>query len=221
MTRTALSTTILLGAAIATTIANPANAQVAPEAPPPVDVVIHTPPRPHRSLLLEWNPLTLFLERFSLNVVVAPGDHHALVLSPFYTWASTVPYATGIDYNGNPLPQTLNVLSQTFQGLGGDLGYRYYFERGGPRGFFVGPSLILAGIDATAGNGKHTGFLDYGLAADAGFQALLADTVSISAGVGIQYCRQTVSIPPQQLPASVVANEAVQARFLLSIGYAL
>jgi hypothetical protein len=186
----------------------------------PVDVTLKEAPSPHRTLTIEWNPLSLFIDRFSVNVVLVPGDHHGVVLSPFYTWASTTPYATAIDSNGNPLGYTLNVLEQTFHGFGGELGYRYYLDKGGPRGFFLGPSLILAAITATAGNGSQTSFLDFGLAADAGYEALLADKIAVSVGVGVQYTTPNKSIPDQQLPASIYANSAVHPRLLLSMGYA-
>ena len=197
----------------------------AAEPPPPVDVALHEEPPPHRILTIEWNPLALFIDRFSINVVIVPGDHHALVLSPFYTWANTTPFATGIDGNGNPLvdangnPYTLNVLSQTFHGFGGELGYRYYFAKGGPRGFFAGPSLVLAGITAKAGNGSSTSFLDVGFAGDVGYEALIGDSVAVSAGIGVQYTTTSKSIPDQQLPASIYANSAVRPRLLLSVGY--
>jgi hypothetical protein len=196
------------------------------EAPPPVDVVLREPPSPHRAFTIEWNPLALFIERVSANVVIAPVDHHALVLSPFYTWSSTVPYATGIDAAGRPLvdargnPYTLNVLSQSFRGFGGELGYRYYLDPGGPRGFFAGPSVLLAAITATAGNSSQTHFLDFGVAADVGYEALIADAVAVSVGAGVQYTFSSKSNPDQQLPASIYANNAFHPRILLSLGYA-
>jgi hypothetical protein len=189
-------------------------------------VVLHEAPEPHRTLVIEWNPLSLFIDRLSLDAVIVPGDHHGLVVSPFYTWASTVPYATGIDGNGNALvdangnPYTLNVLSQTFKGFGGELGYRYYTDKGGPRGFFAGPSLLLAAITATAGNGNQTSFGDIGVAVDVGYSALVANTISLSVGGGAQYTLTTKSIPDQQLPASIYANSRLYPRLLLSMGYA-
>jgi hypothetical protein len=188
--------------------------------PPPVDVVLREAPSPHRMFTVEWNPLALFISRLSANVVFVPGDHHALVVSPFYTWSKTVPYATGIDAAGNPLPYTLNVLPQTFTGFGAELGYRYYLDRGGPRGLFLGPSVLVGSMTATAGNGSQTPFLDFAIAADAGYEALVADTVAVSVGAGVQYGFADKSIPPQQLPASIYANNGFQPRLLLSLGYA-
>jgi hypothetical protein len=54
------------------------------EPPQAVDVAIHEEPPPRRILTLEWNPLLLITGRVSANIVIAPIDHHSLVLSPFY-----------------------------------------------------------------------------------------------------------------------------------------
>jgi hypothetical protein len=219
MSRSSVISGLLAGATIALAFA--ASRTASAEPPPPVDVVLREGPPVHRTFTIEWNPLALFIERLSANVVIAPVDHHALVLSPFYTWASTIPYATAIDAEGNPLPATLNVLKQSFKGFGGELGYRYYLQKGGARGFFVGPSVLLAGITATAGDGSQTSFLDFGVAADVGYEALVADKIAVTVGGGLQYTFTDKSIPPQQLPASVYANDALRPRFLLAIGYAL
>jgi hypothetical protein len=208
-----------------------------------VDVRLSEAPPEHRSFSVEWNPLSLFIDRFSINLVIVPGDHHALVLSPFYTWANTAEFSTGLNADGTqlldttgsitgnqcpqappptpPCPYVLNVPKQTFKGFGGEVGYRYYLGQGGPRGFFAGPSLILAAITATAYNGNQTSFFDLGAAADVGWEALIADRVSVTVGAGLQYTfYQNQSIPPQQLPASTVANERLYPRLLLSLGYA-
>ena len=187
----------------------------------PVDVQLKEAPPPHRALTIEWNPLALFIDRFSLTAAVVPGDHHALVLSPFYTWASTAEYTEGINGQGQALPQTVNVPSQSFKGFGGEIGYRYYVSEGGPRGFFAGPSFLLEGITATAYNGSQTSFQGYGLAGDIGYEALVADCVAVSVGAGVQYMWTSKDIPSQQLPASIYANERFYPRLLLSLGYAL
>jgi hypothetical protein len=202
------------------------SAEPSPSSSVPVEVALHDAPPAHRTLTVEWNPLALFLARFSLNAVIAPGDHHAIVLSPFYTWASTEPYATNIDANGNLLKNaqganyTLNVLPQAFHGFGGELGYRYYFERGGPRGFFVGPSFIFAAMTAKAGTGSDTSYFDLGGAVDMGYEAIVADSIVFSVGVGLQYAAPSKSIPAQQWPATIYANSGVQPRLLASFGYA-
>jgi hypothetical protein len=206
------------------------------EEPPPaaraVDVELHGVPPPHRFATVEWNPLALFIDRLSVNVVIVPGDHHGLVVSPFYTWANTAEWSTGLAADGTSLGYTLNVPRQDFNGFGGEIGYRYYVDRGGPRGLFAGPSLILESITATscancsgvpalaAYHSSRTSFTGYGLALDVGYEALVADTVAVSVGVGAQYTWTSQTIPPQQLPASIYANERLYPRMLLSLGYA-
>lgn len=228
----------IVGATLATAIATAPSAGAADTSAPvdvkpreadstaAVDVKVVEVPPPHRTLTIEWNPVALVISRFMLNVVIAPGDHHALVLSPYYAWASTIPYATAIDAQGNPLavggqPETLNVLSQSFHGYGAEIGYRYYLAKGGPRGFFAGPSLILSAITAKAGNGSETHFLDLGGAVDIGYEALIANTIAVTLGGGLQYTAPTKSIPTQQWPSSVYANDGVRPRVLITLGYAL
>ena len=181
---------------------------------PDVKIVDARPER--RWVSIEVNPLPMItIGRFGGNVVVAPLDHHAIVLSPFYASITTDPIFVYDDQgNGTQQPK------QTFGGFGGELGYRYYAARGGPRGFFAGPSFLLEAITATAYSGSQTSFLGYGLAVDAGYQALVADTISVSVGAGAQYMFTSKSIPSQQLPASIYANERLYPRLLLSLGYA-
>ena len=182
-----------------------------------MDVVIRDPSPPRRLLALEWNPLPLVtLGKLSANVVVVPIDHHAIVVSPFYASASTEPIYV-YDDAGNPtqLPR------QLFRGFGTEIGYRYYAGLGGPRGFFAGPSLLLASFKATAANASQTRFSDLGFAADIGYEALIADGLAISLGGGLQYVTTSTSIPDQQFPAQVYANRGLRPRFLVSLGWAL
>jgi hypothetical protein len=205
-----------------------------PPAATPVDVELKETPPPHRTLTIDWNPLALFIDRFSLDAVIAPGDHHALVVTGFYTWASTAEWASSLDAQGRPLVDsngsitgspgtqyTLSVPSQSFKGFGGELGYRYYAGKGGARGFFGGPSFLLESMTATPYVGNQTSYMGYGVAGDVGYEALVADTVAVTVGAGLQYTFTSKSIPPQQLPASIVANERLYPRLLLSFGYAL
>jgi hypothetical protein len=185
------------------------------EPPPPVDVVVQQT-APRKILAIEWNPVALIIGRVSVDVVVAPVNHHALVLSPFYASTSTVPINV-VDASGTP---STELPKQTFDGFGGELGYRYYFGQRGPRGFFLGPSLILGRFKATAQNGSETPFVDYGFAADAGYEMLIADSVAIALGGGLQYSATSKSIPDQQWPADIYANNGVRPRLLCSLGWA-
>jgi hypothetical protein len=217
---------VAAGIVASASIARVASAEEPTPASTPVDVRLYEAPSPHRFLSIEWNPLALFIDRISVNAVIVPGNHHALVLSPFYTWTGTAEFSTGLNADGTPLvdasgrPFVLNVGRQTFHGFGGEIGYRYYVDKGGPRGFFAGPSLILEAITAKAFNGSETKFGGYGVALDVGYEALVADTIAVSVGVGGQYTFTSQSIPQQQLPASIYANEKFYPRLLLSLGYA-
>jgi hypothetical protein len=189
------------------------------EQAPPVDVTIKEAEPPQRVLTVQYNPLALFIWKLSADVVVTPTDHHALVLSPFYAWPSTVHISTQrLDDNGTAY--TYDIPSQSFTGFGGEIGYRYYGGLAGPRGFFLGPSLLLASMTATAANNKTTSFFDYGFAIDAGYGALLAERFALTLGAGAQYVLINKTIPDQQYPASIFANSGLRPRFLASLGYA-
>ena len=137
------------------------------------------------------------------------------MLSPFYVSTTTnAIYIFDDQGNSTQLPR------QTFSGFGGEIGYRYYTGRGGPRGFFAGPSIILAAMTAKAQDGSKTSYLDYGLALDVGYEMLVADRVAISLGAGAQYTAPSISIPGQQFPADIYANNKLLPRALASIGWA-
>lgn len=176
----------------------------------------HAPPR--RVVAVEWNAAPLFIiQKLSVNVVIVPVDHHALVLSPFYAWDTTQPIYV---FSGSATaPAMMQLPKQQFSGFGGEIGYRYYTETRGPRGFFVGPSLIFGVMSAKAQDGNVTDYLDLGLAVDVGYQAIVADSVVLSLGAGVQYTTPDKSIPNQQFPADVYANSKVFPRALASIGW--
>ncbi len=204
---------LLTRVAVALTAAMPGAAVAEP--PPAVDVVIHDEPPPRRILTVELQPFPFILGKVGGTIVIAPLDHHALVLSPFYVSTETAAIYI-YDDAGNPtqLPK------QTFKGFRGELGYRYYFGKRGPRGFFLGPSAVLASLTATALDGSKTRFLDYGVAADIGYQALVADRVALSLGGGAEYTWNNKTIPNQQYPSNLYANGGVHPRLLFSLGWA-
>jgi hypothetical protein len=199
----------------------------------PVDVKLAESPPPRRVVSVEWSPLPLFtIGKLSANVVIVPIDHHALVLSPFYASTTTQPItvvtADGSVSQPSPagstctlaVPCTMVLPKQTFWGVGGEVGYRYYTEGRGARGFFIGPSFILGVMTAKAQNGDKLGYLDLGGALDIGWQTIIADSITVSFGVGVQFTAPDKSIPNQQFPADVYANTRVLPRALASIGLA-
>jgi hypothetical protein len=195
--------------------ASPARADTVEEQHASTPVPSEAPPR--RFLTLEWNPVALLLQRVSANVEIAPAEHHAIVLTPFYFYARTSRFQRPAP--GQPDTNEF-VEAQRFDGFGGEIGYRYYAGAGGARGPYVGVSVFAMFPTATAGDGSQTSFTDYGVAADVGYQALVASHWLVSAGGGVQYTFVSRSIPNQQEPASVYANRGVLPRLDLSLGYA-
>jgi hypothetical protein len=182
-----------------------------------VDVTLREPLPARRILAIEWNPLAAAtLHRWSANVIFAPFEHHALILSPLHAYARTYPINL-YDDEGDPLLLPV----QRFYGWGGELGYRYYTGRGGLRGLFLGPSLFSDWMTVYAQNGAATSYIYYGLAADVGYQVLIGDRVSLSIGGGVQYGRPDKDIPKQGFLAKYYANSMFAPRWLVSIGWAL
>jgi hypothetical protein len=187
--------------------------------PPPVDVVVPEAPPPSRVVTLQWNPVDLVYERISANLQIVPTSHHALVLTPFYFDSQTAAFTeAGTDSAGNAV--NLSVASQKFEGFGGEIGYRYFAGQNGPRGFFVGPSFVIADVQATAGGGGQTTLMDYGIAVDAGWEMLVADNWAVSLGIGAEYVFTSKSLPSQQWPANIYANSGFHPRPLFAVGYA-
>jgi len=182
-----------------------------------VDVALREPAPPRRYLALELNPLAgLALHRWGANIIIAPLEHHAIIVNPFHAFAQTYPIRL-YDDNGNPIL----LPTQQFNGWGVELGYRYYTGRGGLRGLFVGPSLFADWMTAEAQDGSQTKYIYYGLAFDVGYQALITDRVSLSFGAGLQYGRADKDIPSQGFQAKYYANSILLPRLLVSIGWAL
>jgi hypothetical protein len=186
------------------------------------DVQVATTAAPERRLAIELAPLPLIaaLGKLQADVVLVPIEHHAIVLAPFYTSTSTAPIVVQ-DASGNPM---YRLPEQVFRGAGIELGYRYYRGPRGPRGFFIGPSLVYVAMfekQGQYGDGSHTSYHDLGLALDAGYHVIVADRVSLSFGAGVQWLTTSRSIPDQQFPARLYANSGVLPRLLFSIGFAL
>ncbi len=181
-----------------------------------VDIALREPEPPRRYVALELNPLAgLALHRWGVNLILAPFEHHAIILNPYHAYARTYPINL-FDDNGNPILLPI----QYFNGWGAELGYRYYTGRGGLRGLFLGPSVFADWMTVEAQDGAKTDYIYYGIAADVGYQVLITDRVSVSFGAGLQYGRPDKDIPRQGFQAKYYANPIVLPRLLISIGWA-
>jgi hypothetical protein len=180
-----------------------------------------------RRFTLTWNPFTLFAVRAQLSLQILLTDHHALTLSGFYGATRTNEvYSPSCVGKGSPHGCALTTL---FQAEGGEIGYRWYAGTGGPRGLYVGPSFLLSHDTATPARGAGTSaavfgaeipYWNLGGAIDVGWQAILADRFVVGLGGGLQYTVPTVTLPAQELPASIYANRGLRPRVLLDLGVA-
>jgi hypothetical protein len=93
----------------------------------------------------------------------------------------------------------------------------------------VGPSFLLSYDVATPAQGAGTSaaifgaaipYWNLGGAIDVGWQAILADRFVVGLGGGLQYTVPTVTLPQQELPASIYANRGLRPRVLLDLGVA-
>ena len=208
--RRALAGALTVAASLAPNVASA-------EPPGPVDVAIHDAPPPRRYVVVAWNPVPAFtIGKASFDVVITPISHHALVLAPFYATTTTEPIVVQ-DASGSPIER---LPKQTFQGFGGEIGYRYYSGDRGPRGFFAGPSFLIGIFDAIAQDQSKTSYMYFGGALDVGFSTLVADRVAISFGAGAQYTATDKAIPNQQFPANIYANNGLRPRLLFALGVA-
>ncbi|HEY8078162.1 MAG TPA: DUF3575 domain-containing protein [Labilithrix sp.] len=161
-------------------------------------------------LSLELNPLGLFVGgRVSVQAEWVPVTHHALVVSPHIVHTS-----------GDVAVTPSSTESQTFTGVGGELGYRYYTGSRGMNGVFVGPSIIAGAYNASLLDGNQP-FTDIGIAADVGAQWILADHLTLGAGVGVEYLHVSHDFHDLPTGPSTIASTGVKPRLLLSVGGAI
>jgi len=166
-------------------------------------------PGRYNPVAVTWNPLGLMVGgRISFNLEWAPVTHHVVIVSPHFA-------NTSQDVTVSPDVTRSN----TFSGVGGEIGYRYYTGRKGMNGVFVGPSLVGGVYNADLISGEKA-FTNIGIAADVGVQQIFFDHLALGAGVGIMYLN--VSRDFGDLPAgpSTIAEQGVKPRFLAQAGYA-
>lgn len=160
---------------------------------------------------LEWNPLGLIIGgRVSIQGLWAPTTHHVVVINPHFIHTSA-DIALTVD------PTTKS--TQTYTGVGGELGYRYYTGHRGMNGVFIGPSLI-GGVYNASLPGSDQVFTDWGFAADVGLQEIIGDHFTIGGGVGLEYLHASHDFGDLPAGPSAIAKTGVKPRLLFSGGYA-
>ncbi len=167
---------------------------------------------PFRSVALEGNPLAMAIGRYSLDLEYLPAAHHAAHL-------------TAIGYYALPGP------TDTFQGFGAEVGYRWYASSHGPEGFFIGGSFLVGGYEyahttpnlSAVDTPYSTQFVSLGGAVDAGFQWVVLGDFAFGLGAGAGYTVDTA--PPKFGPVhpawqKLVYGPGASPRVLMSVGAA-
>ncbi len=145
-----------------------------------------------RWFALELNPLAAVLGRYSFNAELMTGQHLALIANPFVRYA-------------NDGTVTVSTSPEVVAG-GSELGFRYYTGHDGPRGFFIGPSLIVESVSHRGGPKSAP----VGFAADLGGQWVSQGGFIISGGAGLATIYDFPDIEATAFP-----------RVLFSLGQAL
>jgi hypothetical protein len=167
------------------------------------------PPGPYSPFAIEVNPLGLVVGgRWSAQVEWAPVTHHVILASPHFIHTSQ-------DVAINPDVRE----SQTYTGVGGELGYRYYTGHRGMNGVFIGPSLIGGVYNASLPAGSQA-FTNYGIAADVGLKGLVGDHVALGGGVGIEYLHVSHEFGDLPTGAAAIASTGFKPRLIFEAGYA-
>jgi hypothetical protein len=182
----------------------------------PLDFVGGGEPETKKVAAIELTPLGLLVGHYGASIEIVPLAHHGLVLSGYYA------------YHQNVDPQFVEPLVQvppptnTFSGVGGELGYRYYFGRLGPHGLYLGPSFLLGAyhgdIAGTTASTTGVDFHDFGGAFDIGYQAIIGSLL-IGLGAGVQYVYVDHALPDQNDFFNVEARAGVSPRAALTLGY--
>lgn len=166
---------------------------------------------------IEVTPLGLFLGHYGAQLDVVPAAHHGIVLSGYYLHAESVD-ALFPDYTKGGAPVN------TYDGAGGELGYRYYFGARGPHGLYLGLSLLLgttsSDLAAATATRSHYSWHQLGGALDVGYQSIVGP-VLFGLGAGVQYVHVDKDIPAMGDLSDIMTRSAIRPRVAVTFGYAL
>ena len=179
-----------------------------------------------KHVAIEANLLSLLVSRVSLQVEWVPGTHHALVANPFFFHASRKHTQDGVAYDLGDQ-----------NGIGTELGYRYYTGSRGPNGFFVGPSLVFGSFYKSGGEAatierpssnaslalfttsRPESYNAYGAAIDIGGQFIVGPGILFGIGIGAQYLF-TTDDKSGGISSLWEGTAGFSPRLLSSLGYA-
>lgn len=165
-------------------------------------------PGPYAPLAIEVNPLGVIMGRYSAQIEWAPVTHNVILVSPHIIHTSA-------DIN-----TTVNSKeSETFTGVGGEVGYRYYTGHRGMNGVFIGPSILVGAYNASFLGTDQT-FTNIGGAVDVGFKGLIADHLALGGGVGLEYLHVSHDFGDLPTGQAAIASSGVKPRLLFEAGYA-
>jgi hypothetical protein len=166
-------------------------------------------PGQYNPFAVSLNPLGMVVGgRVSVNLEYAPVTHHVLIVSPHFVRTTAT---TDIAAN--------RTADESFTGVGGEVGYRYYTGHKGMNGIFVGPSLI-GGVYNAGLPGGNTAFTNVGIAADVGVQQIFWDHLALGAGVGLEYLHVSRDFHDLPTGPSTIASSGIKPRLLAQAGYA-
>ncbi len=174
---------------------------------------VRAKPLDPKRLSFTANPLSLAVSRYSMQVDVMLARHHALTLNPFFV---------NVKRKYTEAGQAYDLGHQN--GLGGEIGYRFYTGDRGPNGFFFGPSFVAARYWADSDEGETKlalsapqSYSAVGGAFDIGGQVLIGPGIVLGAGVGVQYVHATEA---PGLMAWFEGRAGLAPRLLVALGYA-
>lgn len=134
-------------------------------------------------MAITFNPLGLFIGRVSANVEVLLAPHHSLIVSP-----NVLAFPEGRGGRYNVFNEGLGLATNSSTGFGGELGYHYWWRwRRTLSGPFIGPSFLAGSVTNAAVGPTNTAQAYWGLALDAGGQAVLPGGFTLGGGLGIGF----------------------------------
>ncbi len=168
-----------------------------------------------RNLAIEIYPVGFVIGRYALGIEYMLTTHHALTLAPHISY-------------------TLLGRSDLLNGVGAELGYRYFFRTtAGPDGFFVGGAFTFGHYryydyaDVSCGAPTcplvfNDDKLQFGGALESGFQALMGPLLlGVGGGVEVRASEKEFTFEPASAQVlNLVIGSGIRPRVFVTMGAA-